>query len=94
MECSTFAFVVWLLSRVLLFCDPTDCSPPDSSVHGFPRQEYRSGLPFSSPGDLPDLEIECVSSALHVDSLPLSHQGSLDCSVNINSVKLFEGLPW
>jgi len=28
---------------------------------GFPRQEYWSGLPFPSPGDLPDPEIEPVS---------------------------------
>ena len=28
---------------------------------GFPRQEYWSGLPFSSPGDLPDPGIEPVS---------------------------------
>ena len=31
-------------------CDPMDCSPPGSSVHGFSRQEYWSGLPFPSPG--------------------------------------------
>ena len=31
---------------------------------GFPRQEYCSGLPFPSPGDLPDLGIEPVSPAL------------------------------
>ena len=34
---------------------------------GFSRQEYCSGLPFPSPGDLPDPEMECtspVSSAL------------------------------
>jgi len=30
----------------------------------FPIQEYRSGLPFPSPGDLPDPGIEPVSSAL------------------------------
>ena len=30
----------------------------------FPRQEYRSGLPFLSPGDLPDPGIEPVSPAL------------------------------
>ena len=30
---------------------PMDCSPPGSSVHGFSRQEYRSGLPFPSPGE-------------------------------------------
>ena len=31
---------------------------------GFPRQEYQSGLPFPSPGDLPDLGIEPASPAL------------------------------
>ena len=31
-------------------CDPMDCSQPGSSVHGFSRQEYWSGLPFPSPG--------------------------------------------
>ena len=46
---------------------------------GFPRQEYCSGLPFPPPGDLPDPGIEPMSpvaSALQVDSLQLSHQGS------------------
>ena len=38
-----------------------DCSPPGSSV-GFPRQEYWSGLPFPSPGDLPDPGMEPTSS--------------------------------
>ena len=42
----------------------------------FSRQEYWSGLPFPSSGDLPDPEIKPVSSALQADSLPLSHQGS------------------
>ena len=31
---------------------------------GFPRQEYWSGLPFPSPGDLPDAGIELMSPAL------------------------------
>ena len=31
---------------------------------GFPRQEYWGGLPFSSPGDLPNPGIEPVSPAL------------------------------
>ena len=35
-------------------CDPTDCNPPGSLNTRFPRQEYWSGLPFSSPRDLPD----------------------------------------
>ena len=42
----------------------------------FPRQEYWDGLPFPSPGDLPDPGIKPVSPALEVDSLPLSHQES------------------
>ncbi|CAI9154377.1 unnamed protein product [Rangifer tarandus platyrhynchus] len=39
-------------------CDPMDCSLPGFSDHGFPRQEYWSGLPFPSRGTLPDPEIE------------------------------------
>ena len=36
---------------------------------GFSRQEYRSGLPFPSPGDLPDPGIELWSPILQEDSL-------------------------
>ena len=36
---------------------------------GFSRQEYWSGLPFPSPGDLPDPGIEPGSSALEADAL-------------------------
>ena len=35
-----------------------DCSPPGSSVLGLSRQEYWTGLPFPTPGDLPDPGIE------------------------------------
>ena len=37
---------------------------------GFSRQEYWNGLPFPSPGDLPDLGIEPRSPALQEDALP------------------------
>ena len=43
----------------------------------FSRQEYWSGLPFPSPGDLPDPGIELESPHWQADSLPLSHLGSL-----------------
>ena len=44
---------------------------------GFPRQEYWSGWPFPSPGDLPNPGIERESPTLQADTLPcLSHQGS------------------
>ena len=55
-------------------CDPMDCSP-GSSVHGLSRQEYWSGLPFPSPGDLPDPGIKPGSPALQADSSPSEHQG-------------------
>ena len=42
-----------------------DCSPPDVS-RGFRRQEYWSGLPFPSPGDLPDPGTAPSSPALAV----------------------------
>ena len=46
--------------------NPTDCSPPGSSI---PRQEYWSGLPFSSPGDLPNPGIKPRFPALQADAL-------------------------
>ena len=44
--------------------NPTDCSPPGSSVRRISQQEYWSGLPFPSLEDLPDPGIKPVSSAL------------------------------
>jgi len=43
---------------------------------GFPRQENWSGLPYSSPGDLPNPGIEPMFPALAGRYLPLSHLGS------------------
>ena len=37
---------------------------------GFPRQECWSGLPFPSPGDLPNPGINPESAACQADSLP------------------------
>ena len=42
---------------------------------GFSRQEYWSGLPFPSAGDLPDPGIEPGSPALQADSLPTEPPG-------------------
>ena len=42
-------------------CNPMDCSPPGSSVHGLLRQEYWNGLPFPSPEHLPDPGIKPTS---------------------------------
>ena len=53
----------------LSLCNSMDYSPPGSSVHGIPRQEYWSGLPFSPPGDLPEPGTEPTPPALQADSL-------------------------
>ena len=42
-------------------CKPMDCSLQGSSVHRIPKQEYWSGLPFPSLGDLPNPGIEPIS---------------------------------
>ena len=42
---------------------------------GFPRQEYWSGLPFPSAGDLPDPGIELPSPALQEDSFTIEPLG-------------------
>ena len=60
----------------LTLCDLMDCSPPDSSVHEFSRQEYWSGFPFSSPGDHPHLGMDLGSPALQADSLPSEPPGA------------------
>ena len=52
----------------LTCCDPMDCSPPASFVHGIFQASYWSGLPFPSPGDFPNPEIEVGSPSLQADS--------------------------
>ena len=49
------------IRHVGLYRPPMDCSPPGSSVHGVLQAKYWSGLPFSSPRDLPDPGIEPMS---------------------------------
>ena len=63
------------LSRFRLFVTPwtgTYQAPPSM---GFSRQEYWSGLPFPSPGDLPDPGIEPRSPALQAKALPSEPPG-------------------
>ena len=53
-----------------------DCRLPAPLSMGFSRQEYLSGLPFPSPGDLPSPGIKPRSPALQADSIPFSHKVS------------------
>ena len=51
-------------------CDPMDCSLPGSSVHRIIQARYWSGLPFPSPGDLPNPGIEPWSPTVQAGALP------------------------
>ena len=53
-----------VLSRVQLFQDPVHASPPGSSVRAISQARIPAGLPFPSPGDLPDPGIQPTSPAL------------------------------
>ena len=55
----------------------------------FSRQEYWSGLPFSSPGDLPNLRVKPWSSALQTDSLPSELSGKPSTEVLYSRTLLF-----
>ena len=63
------------LSRVPLFATPWTVARQAPLSVGFSRQEYWSGLPFPSPGDLPNAGIEPGSPVLQADALSseLSH---------------------
>ena len=63
------------LSCVQLFAIPWTVVYQASLSMGFSRQEYWRGLPFPSPGDLPDPGIEPRSPALQADALPSEPPG-------------------
>ena len=64
-----FIHKVKSLSRVRLFPTPWTVAHQAPLSMGFSTQEYWSGLPFPSPGDLPDPRIEPRSPALRADTL-------------------------
>ena len=63
------------LSPVRLFVTPWTVAHQALLSMEFSRQEYWSGLPFLSPGDLPNPGIEPGSLALQADALPSEPPG-------------------
>ena len=63
------------LSGVRRFATPWTVAYQAPPSMGFPRQECCSGLPFPSPGDLPNPGIEPRSPALQADVLPSEPPG-------------------
>ena len=67
------------LSRARLFATPWAVAYQAPLSMGFSRQERWNGLPFPSPGDLPDPGIEPGSPALGADALPSEPQAFSIC---------------
>ena len=63
------------LSRVRLFVTPWTVAYQAPQSMEFSRQEYWNGLPFPSPGDLPNPGIKPGSPALQADALPSEPSG-------------------
>ena len=77
--------MVLSLSRVQLFETPWTAAYQHPPSMACTRQEYWSGLPFPSPGHLPNPRIEPRSLALQTDSLPLEPPGKLYlCSIYLS----------
>ena len=64
-----------LLSRVRLFAIPWTVAYQAPPSMEFSRHEYWSGLPFPSPGDLPNQGTEPMSPTLQADTLPREPPG-------------------
>ena len=62
----------------LTLCDPMDCSPPGSSVHGILQARIVEWV-FPSPGDLPNEGIEPEFPALQTNSLLYEPPGNSYC---------------
>ena len=68
-------------------CDPWTVAYQASPSIGFSRQGYWSGLPFPSPGDLPNPGIEPGSSALEADALTSEPPGKPNVSATAKSLQ-------
>ena len=79
MPSPNYSVKIKLLSRVWLFATLWTIAHQAPPPMGFSRQEYWSGLPFPSPGDLPDSGIEPRSPTLQADALTSEPPGKPWC---------------
>ena len=83
MHACIISMVGWLVGLVAKSCltlaTPWTVARQAPLSMGFSRQAYWSGLPFPSPGDLPNPGIEPGPPALQADSLPTELQGKPVC---------------
>ena len=79
------------LSRVRLFVTPWTVAHQAPPSMGFSRQEYWSGLPFPSPGDLPDPGIKPRSPTFQADALTSEPPGNLHRTIQF---RFFSNTEW
>ena len=80
-------------SHFQLFATPWTVAYQAPLSVGFSRQEYCSGIPFPSPGILPNAGIEHKSPALQADSLPSEPPEKLqmqDLNVRWDTIEVLE----
>ena len=78
------AVVYCLVTRSsLTLCGPMDCTCQASLSMGFSWQEYWSGLPFPTPGHLPNPGTEREFPVGQADALSLSYLGNVRCMVRL-----------
>ena len=85
-------YISQLLSRVRVFVTWWTAARQAPLSMGFSRQEFWSGQPSPSPGDIPDPRIKAGFPALQTDSLPSKPQGKTKCQ-SLSHVQLF-ATPW
>ena len=75
----------------LTFCDPMDCSPPGSCIHGTLQARILEWLSCPPPGNLPNQGIKSRCPTLQADSSPSGPPGKPK-NTGINSLSLFQGI--
>ena len=81
------------LSRVQLFATPWTIAHQAPPSMEFSRQEYWSGLPFPSPGDLPHPGIEPGSPTLQANTLPSEPPGKYHSDAATAAAKSLQSCP-
>ena len=87
---------VWVAQSCPTLSDPTNCSPPSSSVHGLLPARILTWLPCPSPENLPDPGVAAwppapqarftVRAAGGPPALPQTHQHALDASLTCHAL--------
>ena len=86
----TYGAPAWVLNHVQPFVTPWPIACQAPLFMGFPRQEYWSGLPFPSPGDLPARDWSHISGVSYIGRWVLYCWATLYMVTEVKNVKLLD----